>query len=384
LFVGALAQLGERLVCNQEVAGSIPVRSISLTSKSWQPRQLCLPERQRVAVIDLRKAPPPKLLRLIVALVLATFFAFELLRIYQQFPDHHTDFNIVWLGAKAMLSGGDPYMLVGPGKELDFRWPATYPATAMLLVSPLTLLSEHAATMVFVWLSTFALVYGITRDGWYLLPMLASEAFFSSVHLGQWSILLTAALFLPLLQVVVVAKPHTGISIIAGSQSRQGLMAAVIAGVCLTVASLIILPGWPLEWFAIIRNMQEMKSPVLAFGGPFILLVLLRWRRKESWLIVSMALLPQNWGWYATLPLLSVGKNFRESALLSIVSTLGIIAGGFLPGTEHNIGAMLVATAYLPAVIVVLRRANETEPGGLFGIPFQGRHPLATNNLGRS
>jgi hypothetical protein len=26
--VGALAQLGERLVCNQEVAGSIPVRSI--------------------------------------------------------------------------------------------------------------------------------------------------------------------------------------------------------------------------------------------------------------------------------------------------------------------------------------------------------------------
>ena len=25
---GALAQLGERLVCNQEVAGSIPVRSI--------------------------------------------------------------------------------------------------------------------------------------------------------------------------------------------------------------------------------------------------------------------------------------------------------------------------------------------------------------------
>jgi hypothetical protein len=26
---GALAQLGERLVCNQEVAGSIPVRSIT-------------------------------------------------------------------------------------------------------------------------------------------------------------------------------------------------------------------------------------------------------------------------------------------------------------------------------------------------------------------
>ena len=26
--LGALAQLGERLVCNQEVTGSIPVRSI--------------------------------------------------------------------------------------------------------------------------------------------------------------------------------------------------------------------------------------------------------------------------------------------------------------------------------------------------------------------
>src|SRR5258706_11692591 len=30
LVWGALAQLGERLVCNQEVAGSIPVRSIDL------------------------------------------------------------------------------------------------------------------------------------------------------------------------------------------------------------------------------------------------------------------------------------------------------------------------------------------------------------------
>ena len=28
--LGALAQLGERLVCNQEVTGSIPVRSIDL------------------------------------------------------------------------------------------------------------------------------------------------------------------------------------------------------------------------------------------------------------------------------------------------------------------------------------------------------------------
>ena len=31
---GALAQLGERLVCNQEVAGSIPVRSIQY----WKTR----------------------------------------------------------------------------------------------------------------------------------------------------------------------------------------------------------------------------------------------------------------------------------------------------------------------------------------------------------
>ena len=31
LWLGALAQLGERLVCNQEVAGSIPVRSIKAT-----------------------------------------------------------------------------------------------------------------------------------------------------------------------------------------------------------------------------------------------------------------------------------------------------------------------------------------------------------------
>ena len=37
---GALAQLGERLVCNQEVAGSIPVRSITPTTRSSPPRRI--------------------------------------------------------------------------------------------------------------------------------------------------------------------------------------------------------------------------------------------------------------------------------------------------------------------------------------------------------
>ena len=42
VFVGGLAQLGERLVCNQEVTGSSPVFSTSSIARGWrgQPGRL--------------------------------------------------------------------------------------------------------------------------------------------------------------------------------------------------------------------------------------------------------------------------------------------------------------------------------------------------------
>jgi hypothetical protein len=45
---GALAQLGERLVCNQEVIGSIPIRSIDLRNAGQCEGQFPAPARSRI------------------------------------------------------------------------------------------------------------------------------------------------------------------------------------------------------------------------------------------------------------------------------------------------------------------------------------------------
>ena len=106
-----------------------------------------------------------------------------------------------------------------------------------------------------------------------------------------------------------------------------------------------------------------MKPPLVWLGGPVILVVLLRWWRKETWLILSMALLPQNVGVYATLPLLTVAKSFRESATLAMVATLGLYALGSFERSQRNVAAALMVTIYLPAVLVVLRRPERNVAG---------------------
>lgn len=312
--------------------------------------------------------PPPRLARVVLALMIASFAAFELFRIYQRFPDLETDFNLVWMGAKVLLEGGDPYTLTGPGTEYDFRWPPIYPATALVAAIPFSFLTEHVASIVFIWLSTFALAYGVTSRGWFLLPMFATEAFFSSVHLAQWSIVMTAALFIPWLGLLAVAKPHNGVAVIAASTRTTTLKAALIGGAVLMIISLAMRPSWPAGWMRNLATADWMIAPVTRFGGVFILLALLRWRRPEAWLLLSMACVPQNLAWYGTLAVLSVARNFREAAALALISNAGIMLGPYLVGAaasqeglDRAVGGVLNATVYLPALILVLRRPNAGE-----------------------
>src|SRR5665213_3673427 len=106
----------------------------------------------------------------------------------------HSDFGAVWFGAKAMLQHRNPYELIGHGLEFD-HWPLLYPAPALVAAIPFAVFSERTATMIFVGLSTFALAMAVTRNSWHLLPLFITESYTSSARLGQWSILITAALF---------------------------------------------------------------------------------------------------------------------------------------------------------------------------------------------
>ena len=154
----------------------------------------------------------------------------------------HSDFGMVWYGGRALLAHMDPYLVIGPGRAFDYEWPLIYPGTALVAVIPFTLFTEAWATTIFVWLSTWLLAFGLTRDGWYRVPLFTTTAFIASAQLGQWSIPFTAALFLPQLLFFSAAKPQAAIAILAATRERRGIMAAIIGAVVLVTISLLLSP----------------------------------------------------------------------------------------------------------------------------------------------
>jgi hypothetical protein len=272
---------------------------------------------------------------------------------------------MAWYGAGALAKGDNPYALIGPGRAFDYQWPLIYPATALVAVMPLMALSEHVAATIFVALSTFLLAFGLTRNGWHLLPLFLTEPYANSARLGQWSILLTSFLFFPWVGLVLSAKPQTAIPLLLATRSRKGVVLALIGTVILTGISLALFSGWPLAWIEGVRNARFMDPPITRFGGFLVLLALLRWRRPEAWLIVGLACMPQAWGWYNTLPLFTIPATWRESVAMAVVATAGawiasssIHPVNSLPELYDWIGTVIAITAYLPATLLVLRRPN--------------------------
>lgn len=276
-----------------------------------------------------------------------------------------SDFSPLWHGAKALLAGQDPYALIGPEKTLDLPSAVNYPAPALLLVSPLTVFPEILAGTLFVFISSALLAFGATRAGWQLLPIFPSIVFMTSARIAQWSILMTAVVFIPLLGFIGIAKPTASFPAIASSSRRSALVAAAAGFVVLVGASLLIAPSWPARWWAVVQDVDYFQPPILTLRGAAIALVLLRWRREEAWLVFLAACMPQTWYPYNGLMLLAVARTYREACFLSLLSSAGWLVcyqyfvGGFRSEeTRFAMQSCLIAVGYLPAVLLVLGRPN--------------------------
>lgn len=277
----------------------------------------------------------------------------------------YSDFSTVWFGARMLLEGLNPYESIGPGRLVEMPSPPFYPAPAFIAAMPFTVFPFHWASTVFVLLSTFLLAWGCTADGWHRLPMFPSIVFVISAQFAQWSILFTAAVFLPVLAIFAAAKPQASLPVIAGSPGWATFLWAAAGGVVLIGGSFILAPSWVQDWWALIQATDHFTPPILQFGGPAIALVLLRWRRPEAWLVFAAACSPQTWYPYNGLILLVVAATYREASVLSLVSSAGwivaFLAGDGKPRSPHTreiMAAMLIAACYLPATIVVLRHPN--------------------------
>jgi len=69
---------------------------------------------------------------------------------------------------------------------------------------------------------------------------------------------------------------------------------------------------------------------------------------------------------YNVLILLTLARTYREACVLSVLSTLGSLP--MLKTATHDfeglriMGDLMVASAYLPATLMILRRPNDGEP----------------------
>jgi hypothetical protein len=282
-------------------------------------------------------------------------------------PDFTSDFDQAWGGAVALLHGQNPYDVVGPGKQYPWSWPLYYPLPALLIVAPLGLLPVLAARVVFAALSAALVAFGISRDGFARWPLFISISFVTAVELCQWSNLQLAAMLLPALGWVAVAKPNIGVAMAVQSRTDRAVAVMLGGSAFLVAISFLVMPDWPRQWLDNVRSAPHFRSPLTRPGGFLILLALLRWRRPEARLLVALAVIPQTPGFYDHVLVFSATKTFREALTLSAL-TLGVFFAVVFLAPERTlavwgevVGRLTILLVYLPALVMILRRPNEGE-----------------------
>jgi hypothetical protein len=270
-------------------------------------------------------------------------------------PPSTSDFEPVWVGARAVLDGADPYALV---RTTGTRYPLYYPFPAILVNLPLGFLPFPLARAFWAALGAAVFVIAALRYRRGLLPALLSASFLNAVIQGQWSPLLTAAAVLPALSWIWIAKPSVGLAFFVGYPNRR----AVLGGVLLVCAAFIVLPTWPLRWLEALRETNHV-APIVRPGGFLLLLSLIRWRVPEGRLLAALACVPQTIGLYEALPLFLIPKNrwhgYVLAALSYVAAFIQALAVPRLPDTAWE--AMNAARwpyifglLYLPALVMLL------------------------------
>jgi hypothetical protein len=290
------------------------------------------------------------------------------------------DFSLYWLGARALIEGKNPYVVVQTGGPFSLDAPFVYPLTTAMMGVPFALwLSPVWAATVFVALAAALLAWGITREGFARLPVFASAPFLWACTAGQLSPLLTAGALLPAVGWLAPVKPNVGLATLAYRPSRWSVAGSFL----FVVASLVINPLWPVEWLSALSRFSwayyGKGVPLTLSGGPLLLLALTRWRRREARLFLVLSCVPQTLMFYDQLPLWLIPQTRLRSMSFSLLSVMGLIlADGALPQarTYAQVGVvywpMILATCYLPATVLLLRRPNAgTSPAWLD--PLLGR-----------
>jgi len=236
-----------------------------------------------------------------------------------------------------------------------------YPLTAALFALPSVRLQPELAAGLFWGISSALLSFGLTRDGYIRLLVFLAYPYWAGILTVQWSPIIAASAFFPLLLPVTMAKPQVGLPVFLTRLTSRGLIACCV----LAILSFAIMPSWPLLWLRQARNYEHF-IPLLILPGPLLLLALLRYRDRDAVLLLLSALMPQRW-FFDSFILWLIPQSRREIIWTVFFSWgAGIWRWYHLPHSFTEVGRFTVIFLYLPmlAVVLVRKRPKKALPAG--------------------
>jgi hypothetical protein len=235
-----------------------------------------------------------------------------------------------------------------------------YPVTAAFFTLPFLRLQPETAAGFFYGISSALLAFGLTRHGYRRLLVFLAFPYWAGILFVQWSPIIAASAFFPLLLPVTMAKPQIGLPVFLTHPSRRGVLACLV----LAVLSLVIMPSWPMRWFAQFGH-YEYFIPLFVLPGPLLLVALWRYRDRDASLLLLAALMPQRW-FFDSFMLWLIPKSRRELVWTAFFSWgAGMWRWYNLPHSLTQVGRWTVLFIYLPMLAVVLSRNRDApQPDG--------------------
>jgi len=282
-------------------------------------------------------------------------------------PAYGTDFDPIRFAARLLIQGVDPYPLIGPDRRYFWNFRLLYPLPAILLALPFLVVPVVVARAAFVAVGSGLLAYATTRVDWWRLLIFASAPWWSAIGVAQWSPLLLVVLYYPSLGFLLAAKPNIGLAVLAGAPDRRSFVRMVLSAAALTILAFVVLPTWFSSWLEAVRGTSHILPLIASPTGIPLLLLVLRWRRPEARMLLTLACVPQNPGLYEGIFLLAIPRSFREALLLATASwfvdplAATLTHGGTFTDAARANAMAIALILYLPAAIMVLRRPNRAE-----------------------
>jgi hypothetical protein len=231
-----------------------------------------------------------------------------------------------------------------------------YPLAAGLFALPFVRLQPELAAGIFWGISSSLLAFGLTRHGYTRLLIFLAYPYWAGIITVQWSPIIAASAFFPLLSPVTMAKPQIGLPVFLTRLSLKGLLACIVVA----LLSLVVMPNWPWLWLRQTGNYEHF-IPLLVLPGPVLLLALLRYRERDAWLLLLAAIMPQRW-FFDSFILWLIPQSRRQIIWTVFFSWgAGLWRWYHVPHNFTEVGRWTVIFLYVPMLAVILFRPNQVD-----------------------